>query len=181
MVAGMVAIGIVVSLEVINIGNQQRQRHSVTLALAPQRRHLPVEAAPIVEAGQPVTISQQLHQPGIEEVFPRLVLQQVATQRTDHTAGQQKQQIVDQTRQRKAHPPFAQAVGHDPQQGNQQCLAQTQTGKKIARHADQQQAFIGKVVICLVGDRHHHRRTDTEGGNAGHAHPFQILPVTSPD
>ena len=181
MVAGMMAIGIVVGLEVIDIGNQQRQRHAVALALTPQRGHLPIEAAPVMQAGQSVAIGQQLHQPGIEEALPRLVLQQVATHRTDHAAGQQKQQVVDQSRQRETHPPLANPVSHDAQQGNQQCLAQAQTSKKVAGHADQQQALVGEVVIHAVGDRHHHRSTNPKGGNAGHAHPLQMLPLATPE
>ncbi len=55
-IAGLVAAAIVERLEVIEVDEQQRERHALAHGLLPQPLHVVVEHAPVVDAGQAVAV-----------------------------------------------------------------------------------------------------------------------------
>ena len=46
----------------VDVTEQQRNRYTVTLCLAPQALELPIEATTVMQPGQAVVVGKQLHQ-----------------------------------------------------------------------------------------------------------------------
>ncbi|MDT4846547.1 hypothetical protein FQZ97_805710 [compost metagenome] len=110
-IAGLVAVAVVVGLEVVHIAEQQGQAVLFALGLAPQALELSIEAAAIVEAGETVVVRQHTHQVADEEVLAGLELQQVAAHGAGQVAEQQEQQVVDQPRHRHPGPDLQPHIG----------------------------------------------------------------------
>ena len=166
LVAGLVAIAVVVALEVIDIAQQHRHRLALALALPPQGVQMAVEAAPIVQAGQAVAVGQLAQQATNEELFAGLVFELVATGGADQVAEQQVQQLRKQIGLGADGQLQPGVDEHDAQRYTDR-LGQAHAGEKIAAQADEQQTFGGIAGIDPLGQHHHHRGAHA---HAQHAH-----------